>query len=77
VNGATWALLSAYAQHLKQSGEQSEAERLTVALFCFEPSGRELSTAMSSLEAHDLMSAHRLTAEGLCVAEGMVRAGGL
>ena len=49
MNGTTWALLSAYAQHLKKEGETVAAERLAAQLFTFEPPGRELSEAMSRL----------------------------
>ncbi|WP_407543717.1 hypothetical protein Q0M94_28030 (plasmid) [Deinococcus radiomollis] len=77
MNGCTWALLSAYASFLSQVGERNEAQRLTQILFPLEPSGRDLSEAMASLEDRGLMAGHRLTLKGVELAEGLAKAADL
>jgi hypothetical protein len=77
MNGCTWALLSAYASFLSHVGQRNEAQRLTLALFPLEPSGRDLSEAMSSLEGRGLIEGYRLTPKGVELAEGLARAAAL
>ena len=77
MNGVTWVILSAYASFLGQLGNRNEAQRLTLALFPLEPTGRDLSEAMASLEGRGLMAGHRLTLKGVELAEGLARAADL
>jgi hypothetical protein len=77
MNGCTWALLSAYAAFLSQLGQRNEAQHLTLILHPLEPSGRDLSEAMSSLEQRGLVDGYRLTLQGLKMAEAMAKAADL
>jgi len=77
VNGETWALLSAYAGFLSSLGQRKEAQHLTLVLHPLEPSGRDLSEAMSTLEGRGLINGYRLTLQGLQIAEGMAKAADL
>jgi hypothetical protein len=77
MNGATWALLSAYASFLSQLGQRPESQQLALTLHPLEPSGRDLSEAMTSLEDRGLMAGHWLTLKGVELAEGLAKAANL